>query len=57
MSTTGVIVAIISLLGALILAWSGLQSHNLSTSRKLKMAAIWAAIIGGLALLLSFAGV
>ncbi|GGC20941.1 hypothetical protein GCM10011371_05710 [Novosphingobium marinum] len=55
--TGSVVASIVFLLGALILAWRGLQSHGVSTERKFWMAGLWALIIAGLAFILSHIGV
>ena len=50
-------IAIISVLGWLILAASGLRAQQISTRRTIRLALIWLAIIGGLVILLRAAGV
>ncbi len=50
------VVAIIAVLGALVLAYRGLQSHELSFHAKARLATIWAVIIVGLVVVLSWLG-
>ncbi|MDE8651898.1 hypothetical protein PYV00_09215 [Novosphingobium sp. H3SJ31-1] len=56
MSTGAMIVAIVGVLGALFLAWRGLQAQGLSVERKVRMATIWLAIIVGLVLVIQLTG-
>jgi hypothetical protein len=53
---SGVILGIITALGALILAVSGLRSHRLSFGRTAWMAAAWVVIILGLFLAIQWFG-
>ena len=57
MNDTASIVAIISVLGWLVLAVSGLRSHDLSRKRLVWMAGAWLGIILGLVLVLQCLGV
>ena len=54
---TASILAIITALGALVLAVSGLRSHRLSLGQTAKLAAIWVVIILGLFVVIRWLGV
>ncbi|WP_260922428.1 hypothetical protein [Novosphingobium sp. 9] len=54
MSSMGTIVAIITVLGSLFLVTRGSTFQSMKASQTVKLAAIWAAIILGLVLLISF---
>ncbi|MCB2072626.1 MAG: hypothetical protein H6917_09575 [Novosphingobium sp.] len=56
MTGTATFVAIITALGALVLAMRGLQSHRLPTEKKVRMAVMWILIIAGTAFLFSRLG-
>ena len=53
MSTGLMVTAIIGAAMALTLAWQSLRSHELSQSKMIKMALIWAAIIAVVTLVIS----
>lgn len=56
MSTAGMIVSIIAVIGALILAMSNSGLRNLGMSRAIRLALIWVAIIVGLVLVIRLTG-
>jgi hypothetical protein len=56
MSQTGMIVAVISVIGSLILVTSGSRFRSTPMGTKLQLALIWAAIIVGLVLVIQVSG-
>lgn len=54
MTTAGMIFAIVGLLASLFLAVRGLQSRGLTTRLKVRLAMAWAAIILGVALVMTW---
>ena len=54
MTTGGMIFAIVGLLASLFLALRGLQSRGLTFHHKVRMAFAWVAIIGGVALVMTW---
>lgn len=56
MNQTGMIVAVISVIGSLILVTSGSRFRSMPMGATLKLALIWAAIILGLVLIIQVSG-
>lgn len=56
METGSMIVAVVSVLGALLLAWRGLRSHNMGRGGMVRMALIWGVIILGLVIVIQVTG-
>lgn len=54
--STGLLVSVVAILGALVLAWRGLRSRSLPPGTWWKMAAIWIVIIVGLVLVIQIVG-
>lgn len=56
MSTTGMIVSIIAVLGALVLATSNARFREAGRRKLIRLALIWVAIICGLVVIVELAG-
>ncbi len=56
METGSMIVAVVSVLGALLLAWRGLRSDNMGRGGMIRMALIWGVIILGLVIVIQVTG-
>lgn len=52
----GVVVSVVGIIMALTLVVAALRNHRLGSAKAMRLALIWAAIIAGLALLLSRLG-